>query len=83
MCTEELNMDRIIEEEIWNYVCFEKGEDVFLTYMVQHGPATVDYTVRLSANEANSVKQGHTSAKSMLDSFDASRFVKPSLWPSK
>ena len=70
-------MDTIIEEEQWNYVCFERGGDVFLTYLVQTGPATVDYTVKLSANEASSVKSGISSAKQLLGGFSQSRLIKP------
>ncbi|OCQ23149.1 hypothetical protein A7985_04145 [Pseudoalteromonas luteoviolacea] len=76
-------MDIVIEEERWSFVCFERGEEIFLTYLVQTGPAMVDYTVKLNTNEIASIKSGMYKAKSLLGSFDSSRFVKPAIWPQK
>lgn len=76
-------MDTIIEEEQWSFVCFERGEEVFLTYLVQTGPATVDYTVKLRVNEIAAIKSGKNSAKSLIGGFDNHRLVKPPVWPSK
>ncbi|MDD1781142.1 hypothetical protein LRP49_07980 [Enterovibrio sp. ZSDZ35] len=76
-------MDRIIEEELWNYVCFERDDNIYLTYVGQSGHATVDYTVKLNAYEVNLVKSGHSSVKRLLGGFNQTRFIIPPFWPIK
>ena len=76
-------MDRIITEELWSHVCFERDEEVFLTYLVQIGPTTVDYTVKLNTSEVNLVKSDSSMVKKLLGSFNQSRFITPPIWPKK
>ncbi len=76
-------MDRVIEEENWNYVCFERGQNVFLTYLIQHGPVTLDYTVELNSEEKHLIKSGKFKAKQLLGGFDEARLLSPPIWPSK
>ncbi|MGF1866587.1 hypothetical protein L4D15_15190 [Enterovibrio norvegicus] len=76
-------MDRIIKEELWSHVCFERDDEIYLTYLVQSGPATVDYTVKLNTSEVNLVKSGDSEVKRLLGGFEQSRFIIPPIWPTK
>ncbi|OEE65472.1 hypothetical protein A1OS_13685 [Enterovibrio norvegicus] len=76
-------MDRIIKEELWSHVCFERDDEIYLTYLVQSGPATVDYTVKLNTSEVNLVQSGDSEVKRLLGGFEQSRFIIPPIWPTK
>ncbi|WP_199609777.1 hypothetical protein [Flocculibacter collagenilyticus] len=81
-------MEKIIEEAPWSYVCFEKDSEIFLTYVVQHGFVTTDYTVKLNRSEAAFVRSGALTAKLLVSKFAGnsaiqSRLVLPAIWPKK
>ena len=76
-------MDRIIKEELWSHVCFESNDGIYLTYLIQFGPATVDYTVKLNATEVNLVKSDSFVVKRLVGSFNQSRYIIPPIWPNK
>jgi hypothetical protein len=82
-------MDRVINEESWNYVLFERDSQMYVTYLVQYGPATVDFTIKLNGSEASDISSGKRTINTLVDNFKRggasleSRFIKPPLWPNK
>ncbi|WP_156804629.1 hypothetical protein [Gallaecimonas xiamenensis] len=82
-------MDRVINEESWNYVLFERDSQMYVTYLVQYGPATVDFTIKLNAPEISDISSGKRTISSLIEHFKnsgancESRFIKPPLWPNK
>lgn len=76
-------MDVIIKEEQLNYVCFERGGEFYLTFLLQYSAATVDHTVKLNPNEISLIKSGNFSAKKLIGCIDQNRFISPPIWPNK
>lgn len=82
-------MDRVINEESWNYVLFERDSQMYVTYLVQYGPATVDFTIKLNGSETSDISSGKRTINALVDGFKSggasleSRFIKPPLWPNK
>lgn len=82
-------MDRVINEELWHYVLFERDSQTYVTYLVQYGPATVDFTIKLNESEASEIASGKRTINTLVEGFKSggasleARFIKPPLWPNK
>ena len=82
-----MTTDRIVAEEPWHFVIFERAGSYFATYLTG-GPVETDNTVRLAESEVAALKDPGF-PKTLIERFRANtdalspRLVSPPIWPHR